>query len=70
MIAIFSLYFYALHKIAGVILLSRSTAMRVDARSCMNVFGKVIASIIDDGRCGMSDVVAFRTAPPIGGLSC
>ena len=30
---------------------------------------QVIASIIDDSRCGMSDVV-FHTAPPIGGLSC
>ena len=29
---------------------------------------KVIASIIYDGRFGLS-VVAFRTAPPIGGLS-
>ena len=29
----------------------------------------MIASIIDDSRCGMSDV-AFRTAPPFGGLSC
>ena len=28
-----------------------------------------MASIIDDSRCGMS-VVAFRTVPPIGGLSC
>ena len=29
----------------------------------------MIASIIDDGRCGMSDV-AFHTASPTGGLSC
>ena len=28
---------------------------------------QVKASIIYDNRCGMSDV-AFRTAPPIGGL--
>ena len=28
----------------------------------------MIASIIDDSRCDVSDV-AFRTAPPIGGLS-
>ena len=35
----------------------------------MNVFEQVIASIIYDGRCGMTDV-AFRTAPPIGGPSC
>ena len=31
----------------------------------MNIFGKVIVSIIYDSRCGMSDV-AFRTAPPTG----
>ena len=32
---------------------------------------QVLASIIitDDSGCGMSDV-AFRTVPPIGGLSC
>ena len=29
----------------------------------------MIANIIDDSHCGMSDV-AFRTASPIGGLSC
>ena len=29
----------------------------------------MIASIIDDSRCEMSDV-AFRTAPPFDGLSC
>ena len=29
----------------------------------------MIASIIDDSHCWMSDV-AFPTAPPIGGLSC
>ena len=29
----------------------------------------MIATIIDDNRCGMSDV-AFRTAPPACGLSC
>ena len=30
---------------------------------------QVIASIVDNSRSGMS-VVAFCTAPPIGGLSC
>ena len=30
---------------------------------------QMIASIIDDSRCGIGDV-AFHTAPPIGGLSC
>ena len=30
---------------------------------------QVKASFIDDSSCGMSDV-AFRTAPPISGLSC
>ena len=43
--------------------------MRIDAWPCMNFSEQVIASIIDHGRCGMSDVV-FRTAPPIDGLSC
>ena len=46
---------------AGVVLLSWST------RTVMHE--QVIASIIDDNCCGMNDV-AFRTAPPIGGLSC
>ena len=41
-----------------------NSPMRVDARSCMNVF-----ETSDSSRCGMSDVV-FRAAPPIGGLSC
>ena len=55
---------------AGVVLLSRST------RPCESMHGhartfseQAIASIIDDSRCGMSDI-AFRAAPPIGGLSC
>ena len=70
MIAISSLYFYALHKWLVYVLLSRST------RLCESMHGhasttaeQVIASIIDDSRCGISDV-AFCTAPPIGGLSC
>ena len=54
---------------AGVVLLSRSS------RPCESVHGhawtfseQMIASIIDDSRCRMSDN-AFRTVPPIGGLS-
>ena len=44
--------------------------MRIDARSCMNVFGTSDSNIIIyDSRCGMSDV-AFCTALPIGGISC
>ena len=47
-----------------------NSPMRVDAQSCMNVFGTSDrASIIDDKRCGMSDVT-FHAAPSIGGLSC
>ena len=43
--------------------------MRVDARSYLERFGtRNIASIIDDSRCGMSDV-AFRIAP-IGRFYC
>ena len=41
------------------------------AHACINVFGTIdnkITSIIDDSRYGMSDV-AFRTTPPICGLS-
>ena len=41
-----------------------NSPLRVDARS-----EQVIASIVDDSRCGMRDV-AFRTALPIGGFSC
>ena len=37
--------------------------------ACINVSEHVIASIIYDGRSEMS-LVAFRTAPPIGGISC
>ena len=55
---------------AGVVLLSRST------RPCDSMHGhawsfseQVIASVIDDSRCGMSDV-AFRTVQPVDGLSC
>ena len=46
-----------------------NSAMRVDARSCMNVFGTRDSKYYRRRRCGMSDVT-FRTAPPIGGLSC
>ena len=52
---------------------------RIVSRSqgpCESMYGhawtlseQVIASFIDDSRCGMSDV-AFRTAPLISGLSC
>ena len=55
---------------AGVILLSLST------RPCESMHGhaltlseQVIACITEDSRSGMNDV-AFRTAPPIGELSC
>ena len=41
----------------------------VAVNSTMRVQQWAIASIIDDSRCGTSDV-AFRTAPPVGGLSC
>ena len=56
---------------AGVVLLSRSI------RQCQSIQGdartfseQVIDSIICDSRCGVSEVVAFRIAPPIGGPSC
>ena len=39
------------------------------SRSTRTYDEQVIASIIDDSRCGMS-AVSFRTAPAIGGLSC
>ena len=55
---------------AGVVWLSWLT------RPCESMHGhawtlsdQVIASIVDDSRCGMSNV-AFRTAQPIGVLSC
>ena len=51
------------------IVVAVNSPMRVDAWSCMNVFGTSDASIIDDSRSGMSGVT-FRTAPPIGGFSC
>ena len=39
-------------------------------QNCSGMFSEqVIASIIYDSRCGMSDA-AFRTAPPIGEPSC
>ena len=53
---------------AGV-LLSRSTCPCESMHGHAQTFSEqVIASIIDDSRCGMSDV-AFRVAPPIGGPS-
>ena len=39
-----------------------NSPMRVDARSCMNVFGASDNKYCRRSRCGMSDV-AFRTAP-------
>ena len=61
----------SMHHINGWcrIVVAVFSPMRVDTRSCMNFFRTKIASIIDDSRRGMSDV-AFRTAPPIGRLSC
>ena len=53
---------------AGVALLSRSTRPCESMHGHARTFSEhVIASIIDDSRCMMSDV-AFRTAPPIGGF--
>ena len=70
LIGVFSLY-TSTHYINGRcrVVVAVNSPMRVDARSCMNVSEQVIASIIYDSRCGMN-YVAFRTAPPIGGLSC
>ena len=46
-----------------------NSRMRVDARSCMKVFGTRKSKYYRCSRCGTSDV-ACRTVPPIGGLSC
>ena len=55
---------------AGVVLLSRSTHPCEPMHGRARTFSEqVIPSIIYDLRCGISDV-AFRTAPPFGGLSC
>ena len=55
---------------AGVVLLSRSTSPCESMHGHSWTFSElVIASIIEDSRCGISDV-AFHTAPRIGGLSC
>ena len=65
------------------IILTITCSENVHARPCIESHGRVdrdnnttftiseqvITSIIEDSRCGMSDV-AFRTAPPLGGLSC
>ena len=54
----------------GVILLSQSPHPGESMHGHARTFSEqVIASIIDNSRCGISDV-AFHTAPPIGGLSC
>ena len=42
-----------------------NSPMRVDARSCMNVFQQVMGSIIGDSRCGMDDV-AFALSHQLG----
>ena len=55
---------------AGVVLFLRSIRPCESMHANVRTFSEqVIASIIYDSRCGMSDV-AFRTAPPIGGPSC
>ena len=55
---------------AGVVLLSRSIRPRESMHGHARTFSEqLIASITHDSRCGMSDV-AFRSAPPIGGLFC
>ena len=46
-----------------------NSPMRVDARSCMNIFGTSDSKYYRRSRCGMSDIT-FHTATPIGGLSC
>ena len=46
-----------------------NSPMWVDALSCMNVFGTSESKYYRRCHCWMSDVV-FRTAPPVGGLSC
>ena len=53
---------------AGVVLLSRSIRP-CESGNARTFSQKVIASIVYDSRCGMSDV-AFCTAPPLGGASC
>ena len=45
------------------------TSLESRCSSAWTFAEQVIASIIDDSRCGMSNM-AFRTAPPICGLSC
>ena len=61
----------SMHYMNGcVVLLSRSTRRCQSMHDHAWTFSKqVIASIIDDSHCGMSDV-AFRTPLPIGRLSC
>ena len=61
----------SMHYIIGWcrVVVAVNSPMRVDARSCMNVFGTSDSKYYRPSRCGMSDVT-FRTAPPIAGLSC
>ena len=55
---------------AGVVLLSRSIRPCESKHVNTRTFSEqVIARILYDSRCGMSDV-AFCTAPPFGGPSC
>ena len=44
--------------------------MRVDAGACINVFRAVDSKRIDNNIRSEMSVSAFRTAPPIDGLSC
>ena len=66
----FSHYTY-MHYVIGWchVVVAVNSPMLVNAWSCMNVFGTSNNKYYRRGRCGMSDV-AFRTAPPIGVLSC
>ena len=61
----------SMHYIIGWcrVVVAVNSPIQVDAWSCMNVFGTSDSKYYKRSRCGMSDV-AFRTAPPIGGLSC
>ena len=61
----------SMHYIIGWcrVVVAVNSPMRVDARSCMSVFGTSDSKCYRRSRCVMSDV-AFCTAPPIGGSSC
>ena len=51
------------------VVVALNSPMRIDAQSCMNVFGTSDGKYYRRIRCEMSDV-AFRAGQPIGGLSC